>query len=79
MNVQPVNSSPKTNHIKMYYDCSKMAGYSAFWVTGLALFQGIRNKKSHKTLGLLAAILASVHVALIEAMQRTADHKNKTV
>ena len=79
MNVQPVNNSPKTTRLKMYYDCSKIAGYGALGTGGLALIQGIRHKKSHKILGLLSVAFACVHAALIEIMNHTAKHKNNTV
>lgn len=71
MAIQPVNNVTTTNNkIKNYYNVSKIAGYSAFGTGGLCLLQGMRHKKSHKTLGLLSLILASVHVGIIEYLHR---------
>ena len=67
MNVQPVNS---TNRFRNYYNYSINAGYGALGMGGLCLIQGMRHKKSHKFFGLLALILASVHIGLMEFLHR---------
>ena len=76
MNVQAVNNSQKTNRLKMYYDFSKISGYSALATGGLALVQGIRHKKSHKTFGVLSFIFAGTHIALIELLKHTSRPEN---
>ena len=63
MNVQPVGN---TNKLRSYYNYSKYAGYCALGSGALCLVQGVRHKKSHKALGLVSILLASLHVGLIK-------------
>ena len=67
MNVQPVSA---VNKYRNYYNYSINAGYGALGMGGLCLIQGMRHKKSHKALGLLSVIFASIHVGIIEFLHR---------
>ena len=77
MKVQAVDNNKNYNKLKTYYDFSKAAGYGALGTGGLCLIQGMRHKKSHKALGLLSVILASIHVGIIEFLHR--NNQNNTI
>lgn len=67
MSIQPISKITINNKPALKpYDFIQMSGYGALGFGGLCLLQGVRHKKSHKILGFLAFVLASMHVGLIE-------------